>query len=69
MKKILGTVVTGLLMILSYLAGWHHTGKVATATANTRRVLYWVDPMHPDYKSDHLGVAPDCVATVGKTPG
>jgi len=25
-----------------------------------RHVLYWVDPMHPDYKSDHPGVAPDC---------
>src|SRR5205823_11771969 len=25
-----------------------------------RRVLYWVDPMHPDYKSDHPGTAPDC---------
>jgi len=25
-----------------------------------RRLLYWVDPMHPDYKSDHPGIAPDC---------
>src|ERR1700746_928988 len=25
-----------------------------------RRLLYWVDPMHPDYKSDHAGIAPDC---------
>jgi membrane fusion protein, copper/silver efflux system len=60
MKKILSALVIGLLMIFSYLAGWHHKGRVATATANTRRVLYWVDPMHPDYKSDHPGVAPDC---------
>jgi membrane fusion protein, copper/silver efflux system len=60
MKKILCAVVIGLLMILSYIAGWRHTGRQATATANTRRVLYWVDPMHPDYKSDHPGVAPDC---------
>ena len=60
MKKILSAVVIGLLMIFSYIAGWHHTGRVATATANTRRVLYWVDPMHPDYKSDHPGIAPDC---------
>ena len=60
MKKILSAVVIGLLMILSYVAGWHHKGRVATATANDRRVLYWVDPMHPNYKSDHPGVAPDC---------
>jgi multidrug efflux pump subunit AcrA (membrane-fusion protein) len=25
-----------------------------------RRVLYWVDPMHPQYKSDRPGIAPDC---------
>jgi Cu(I)/Ag(I) efflux system membrane fusion protein len=60
MKKILSAVVMGLLLILSYLAGWHHQGRQATATASTRRVLYWVDPMHPAYKSDHPGVAPDC---------
>jgi membrane fusion protein, copper/silver efflux system len=60
MKKILSAVVIGLLMIFSYIAGWHHKARVATATANERRVLYWVDPMHPDYKSDHPGVAPDC---------
>ena len=23
------------------------------------RVLYWVDPMHPDFKSD-AGIGPDC---------
>jgi membrane fusion protein, copper/silver efflux system len=60
MKKILSAVVIGLLMIVSYIAGRHHTGRPAAATANTRRVLYWVDPMHPQYKSDHPGIAPDC---------
>ena len=24
-----------------------------------RKVLYWVDPMHPAYKSDKPGKAPD----------
>jgi membrane fusion protein, copper/silver efflux system len=24
------------------------------------KVLYWVDPMHPAYKSDKPGIAPDC---------
>ena len=60
MKKTLSAVVIGLLMIVSYIAGRHHTGRQAAATANTRRVLYWVDPMHPQYKSDHAGIAPDC---------
>src|SRR5579871_3924338 len=25
-----------------------------------RKVLYWVDAMHPAYKSDKPGIAPDC---------
>jgi len=28
--------------------------------AAERKVLYWVDPMHPTYKSDKPGKAPDC---------
>jgi membrane fusion protein, copper/silver efflux system len=30
------------------------------ADAATRKVLYWVDPMHPAYRSDKAGIAPDC---------
>jgi RND family efflux transporter MFP subunit len=38
---------------------WH--GKhAATAASAERKVLYWVDPMHPWYKSDKPGIAPDC---------
>ncbi|OGL48418.1 MAG: hypothetical protein A3C43_00620 [Candidatus Schekmanbacteria bacterium RIFCSPHIGHO2_02_FULL_38_11] len=25
-----------------------------------KKILYWVDPMHPVYKSDKPGIAPDC---------
>ncbi len=25
-----------------------------------RKILYWYDPMHPAYKSDKAGIAPDC---------
>ena len=60
MKKVLSAVLIALLMILSYVAGWQHTARHVAATKSTRRVLYWVDPMHPDYKADHPGVAPDC---------
>jgi Cu(I)/Ag(I) efflux system membrane fusion protein len=60
MKKILSAVVISLLMILSYVIGRHHTARPATASSSARRVLYWVDPMHPTYKSDRPGVAPDC---------
>jgi multidrug efflux pump subunit AcrA (membrane-fusion protein) len=36
--------------------------KVATAATKPkeREILYWVDPMHPAYKSDKPGTAPDC---------
>jgi len=60
MKRAIYAVVLGLLMVLSYAAGWRHTARHATESASARRVLYWVDPMHPDYKSDHPGIAPDC---------
>jgi membrane fusion protein, copper/silver efflux system len=35
-------------------------GGSASADKNGRKVLYWVDPMHPAYKSDKPGTAPDC---------
>jgi RND family efflux transporter MFP subunit len=35
------------------------TGKDETAV-NKPKVLYWVDPMHPAYRSDKPGTAPDC---------
>ena len=31
-----------------------------SAQKSERKVLYWVDPMHPAYKSDKPGIAPDC---------
>jgi membrane fusion protein, copper/silver efflux system len=36
----------------------HLNHRPATATAH--RVLYYVDPMHPAYRSDKPGKAPDC---------
>ncbi|MBI5018651.1 MAG: efflux RND transporter periplasmic adaptor subunit [Deltaproteobacteria bacterium] len=42
----------------SFAAGvWRGGGGKASAGRN---VLYWVDPMHPAYRSDKPGVAPDC---------
>ena len=32
----------------------------ATPQAGVHQVLYYVDPMHPAYRSDHPGKAPDC---------
>ncbi len=37
-------------------------GKTASAAPNERgrRILYYHDPMHPSYRSDRPGIAPDC---------
>lgn len=59
MKKAVIAVSIGLLMIVSYAVGRHHS-DAASESAHSRRILYWVDPMHPSYKSDHPGKAPDC---------
>jgi RND family efflux transporter MFP subunit len=61
MKKILTALLIAILMFLSYVIGRKHQLPAGSTAATTgRHVLYWVDPMHPDYKSDHPGVAPDC---------
>jgi hypothetical protein len=60
MKKVLTEVVIALLVILSYAAGRQYTARLSTTNLGGRRVLYWVDPMHPSYKSDRPGIAPDC---------
>ena len=61
MKRFLSAVVIVLLMVLAYVAGRHHSARTGMAAGMaTRHALYWVDPMHPDYKSDHPGIAPDC---------
>ena len=36
------------------------TAGSAASPAGEPKILYWYDPMHPDYKSDKPGVAPDC---------
>ena len=60
MKRILIAVLVLLLMVASYFAGRRHTAHNTAISPSARPVLYWVDPMHPDYKSDQPGVAPDC---------
>ncbi len=41
----------------SFYAGARHA---AAPAAPVREVLYWQDPMHPQYRSDKPGLAPDC---------
>jgi len=64
MKNILISTGAAVLIAASFAGGFvlrdksgHSTAKAAPAV---RRVLYYVDPMHPSYKSDKPGIAPDC---------
>ena len=43
-------------------AGSHEAGKMHMpgTSEQTRKILYWYDPMHPAYKADKPGIAPDC---------
>jgi len=53
---LLGTLGAG------FLAGaWYNQREaVSAASVRTRKVLYYIDPMHPAYRSDKPGSAPDC---------
>ncbi len=59
------TFRTGTLVLLgiagAFLAGlWIGRNPGERAAPGARRILYYHDPMHPAYRSDKPGVAPDC---------
>jgi RND family efflux transporter MFP subunit len=49
-------------MAVSFLAGSWFTHRSATQSGKSadRKILHYVDPMHPSYTSDKQGIAPDC---------
>jgi len=52
-----------LVAAVAFLGGLeyeHWRMNPAAREPAARKVLYWVDPMHPGYKSDKPGIAPDC---------
>jgi len=62
MKKLSVVLVIVAAFVGGYGYGrWYgETAPVATAGGAPRKILYWQDPMHPQYKSDKPGIAPDC---------
>jgi membrane fusion protein, copper/silver efflux system len=50
----------GAALALAFVAGRMTVSPGGVRTATSHRVLYYVDPMHPAYRSDKPGVAPDC---------
>ncbi len=61
MKRILILSLGLLVLALSGIAlFWHGRSHPTDAKIGQRRILYYVDPMHPSYRSDKPGIAPDC---------
>ncbi len=65
--------ISALVVAVAILAGALYGGRVlaalhggdsaqakAAASTGGRKILYWYDPMHPQYKADKPGKAPDC---------
>jgi Cu(I)/Ag(I) efflux system membrane fusion protein len=59
MKTKLPWILTFVLAIALGVVLFARTSPRQPATSN-RQPLYWVDPMHPSYRSDKPGTAPDC---------
>ena len=49
-----------LFTAIVFSAGRYTSRTPSDAQASTRRILYYVDPMHPAYRSAKPGIAPDC---------
>jgi len=53
-----GSVVV--LSLAAFVAGRYSGAPKSTSHSSSKRILYYVDPMHPAYRSDKPGIAPDC---------
>jgi Cu(I)/Ag(I) efflux system membrane fusion protein len=60
MTKFRLVVLSTLLAAGGFLAGRLVSPSAAPPQSAARKVLYWHDPMHPAYRSDRPGIAPDC---------
>ena len=63
--KIVRTLLMILLVVAVFVVGfgygrWYGKNAGGAAQKGGRKILYYVDPMHPAYKSDKPGIAPDC---------
>jgi RND family efflux transporter MFP subunit len=49
-----------LIAVGAFIAGRFTGPSSSNNKATSKKILYYVDPMHPAYKSDKPGTAPDC---------
>src|SRR3982750_3541724 len=63
--KIVKAIAALVVITLAFGGGYVvRAMRTAASASNGRKILYYVDPMHPAYKSDKPGVAPDCGMTL-----
>jgi RND family efflux transporter MFP subunit len=61
MTKRWSLILVVIVAVAAFLGGYLVSGsRGKKPSAGGRTVLYYVDPMHPAYKSDKPGIAPDC---------
>jgi RND family efflux transporter MFP subunit len=65
MKKTLHIILIVFGLAAAFIAGygygrWYGKGLGGGTEKGGRKILYYVDAMHPWYKSDKPGIAPDC---------
>lgn len=61
MKKFSYALLLFLFAGTFFAGSWYNQHKTSAGThASAPKPLYYVDPMHPAYKSDKPGIAPDC---------
>src|SRR5215212_2818955 len=65
MNKTLRIVLIVAGFAFAFVAGsgygrWYGKGLSQASDKGGRKILYYVDAMHPWYKSDKPGIAPDC---------
>src|SRR5512137_1892743 len=54
-------LLASVLVAVGFGAGRWMTGPAGPGPgAGARKILHYVDPMHPAYRSDKPGIAPDC---------
>jgi RND family efflux transporter MFP subunit len=53
-----GSVIV--LSLAAFVAGRYSGVSQSTSHPRSKRLLYYVDPMHPAYHADKPGIAPDC---------
>jgi len=59
MRRVIIAVAVLAAIVAAYQLGRRNPPS-QTGSQTARRVLYYVDPMHPAYRSDKAGIAPDC---------